>query len=116
MPHVHCLTSRELDAKSEETFKAAVAAALAELAAKPENYLFVSIDAGKHLFVRGQRSPGAVLQVSLVGTLGKAIKKELSVRFCRICQETMGVPMEAVYIVFNEVPGENWGWSGGTFG
>lgn len=116
MPYVHCVTSRKLDEPALEAFKAGAAGALAEVAGKPENYLFVAVQDGQTLFVRGRKEPGAVLGVSLVGSLTKAQKKDLSKRFCDLCQKTMGIGGDAVYVIFTEVAGENWGWNGGTFG
>jgi len=116
MPYVHCLTNQDPGTRAEEDFKAGAAAILAEVAAKPENYLFVSVQTGQTLFVRGQREPGAMLEVSLVGSLDKAQKQEITARFCRLCQETLGVPGDGVYVVFHEVAGGNWGWNGRLFG
>jgi phenylpyruvate tautomerase PptA (4-oxalocrotonate tautomerase family) len=116
MPYVHCLTSQTLDPAKEDAFKAGAATVLAEVAGKPENYLFVALQGGQTLYRRGKKDPAAVLRVSLVGKLGGAQKKELSARFCRLCEEALGVPGDGVYIIFEEVAGESWGWNGGTFG
>jgi phenylpyruvate tautomerase len=116
MPYVHCLCGKPVEPAGEEAFKTAAAKAMTEVAGKPESYLFVGIQGGQTLFVRGARGEGAAINVSLVGTLTRAQKKELATRFCQICQDTLNVPRDAVYVVFAEVPGENWGWSGGTFG
>jgi len=116
LPYVNLTASVRVDEAAEDAFKSGAAAALSEVAGKPENYLFVSIQGGQTLFLRGQRASGAVLQVHLVGSLSRSQKKEVTVRLCRLCREVLGIPEEAVYIIFNEVAGENWGWNGGTFG
>lgn len=116
MPYVHCLTSSTPDAGAEERFKSGAAAALGEVAGKPEQYLFVALQGGQTLFLRGKRGRGAVIRISLVGALGKAQKKELAGRFCRLCRDTLSAAEEDVYVIFEEVQGENWGWSGGLFG
>ncbi len=116
MPYVHCLSSQKIDVAAEDLFKAGAAAALAEVAGKPENYLFVSLQGGQTLFLAGRRAAGAVVEISLVGSLTKAQKKDLTARFSDLCRKSLGLSGESVYIIFHEVPGENWGWNGGTFG
>ena len=116
MPYVSCVTSLNLNGRAEEEFKAGVARALAEVAGKPEEYLFVSIEAGQTLFIRGQRLPGAVIRVSLIGSLSSAQKQEITSRLCRLCQDQFGLPGDAVYVIFEPVSAGDWGWNGRLFG
>lgn len=116
MPYVNCLTSVSTDRTGEDSFKAGAAKALAEVAGKPERYLFVAVQGGQPLYLAGERKPGAVLEVKLVGSLTRAQKKELTSRFCDLCRESFGLSGEAVYVIIQEVAGENWGWNGATFG
>ena len=115
MPFVNCLTSIRVEAAAEEGFKAGVAKALKEVAGKPESYLFVAMQSGQTFFVRGARLPGVMLEVSLIGALSKAQKKDLSVRLTGLCADALGVAGDAVYIVYREVAGENWACNGDTF-
>jgi phenylpyruvate tautomerase len=116
MPYMHCLTSASLTQEIEDKLKAAFAQILADEAGKPESYLYVSLRGDETLFLGGKRKPGAVFQVSLVGTLNKTQKKAISARLAKAGEEFLGLSQDASYIIFQEVNGENWGWNGSTFG
>ena len=57
-----------------------------------------------------------VVNVRLVGTLSHEQKAELSKRITDALQEVAGKPPQYVYVIFDEVPGENWAHRGELFG
>ncbi|MBE3584317.1 MAG: tautomerase family protein [Limnochordaceae bacterium] len=138
MPYVQCLTNQLVTTTAMQAWKAGVAEALAQVAGKPEKYLFVSIQSpgsdrvvpasvtgenanapnrpGLALFVGGQDAPGAVIRLSLIGKLSREQKAELTRRLCRLCEEHLNVPPAGVYVIVESVEAEDWGWNGELFG
>ena len=59
--------------------------------------------------------PCAYLEVKNVGELSPEITDELSRRLGELVQKEFGVPLDRIYIEFQESKRHLWGWSGKTF-
>ena len=59
--------------------------------------------------------PCAYLEVKNVGELSPEITGELSRRLGELVQKEFGVPLDRIYIEFQESKRHLWGWPGKTF-
>ncbi len=56
-----------------------------------------------------------VVNCQVLGTLSDEQKRELSRRFTEALQQVAGKPPEYTYVIFQEVPRENWAHAGVLF-
>ena len=68
-------------------------------------------DESKLLFdVQG---PCWFLEIKSIGSLNPS---EMTKPICSFVYENIGIPIDKIYICFEDVAAEMWGWNGGTFG
>jgi 4-oxalocrotonate tautomerase len=56
------------------------------------------------------------INLKLVGTLTKEQKKEIAKQFSETLEKVANKPREYLYLVIDEVPGENWAQGDKFFG
>ena len=58
-------------------------------------------------------SPSCYFSIKSIGSLtpSKMVKP-----ICSFVHEKIGIPIDKIYIYFEDVPAEMWGWNGKTFG
>ena len=117
MPYVNFVLAQEVTPDICERTKAEMANILQKHAGKAESWLFIRFDEEQKLFFRGEQvSKGGVVQIQLVGSLAGDQKRKITAEVCEMLGKELGTPAEQIYVVFQEVKGENWGWNGQTFG
>lgn len=88
---------------------------VAEITGKPEKYVMVTLEAGDFLMA-GVAGPAAFLDVRGIGGLTKAINGKLTKALCDLLQRELAIEPSRVYVTFTDVPAQNWGCNGATFG
>ena len=68
-------------------------------------------DQAKLVFDNG--SSCCFLEIKSIGSLNP---REMSKPLCSFIHEKIGIPIDKIYICFEDVPAEMWGWNGRTFG
>ena len=53
------------------------------------------------------------LEIKSIGSLRPS---EMAKPLCSFVSEKIGIPINKIYICFEDVPAEMWGWDGRTFG
>ena len=51
-----------------------------------------------------------------IKSIGSLSPSEISKSICAFVNERIGVPIDKIYICFEDVPASMWGWNGKTFG
>ena len=64
----------------------------------------------------GKPGPAAFVDIRSIGGLGPKVNQALSERICRLLEEELHVPAARVYLNMRNVPADDWGHDGGTFG
>ena len=106
MPFIDLKIAGVVPAEKKESVKAALH--------KTETYLMVGIADNYDLWMGGRRlERGAYAAVSLFGSAAPADCEEMTARVCRILNEELGIPGEAVYVTYHPV--RDWGWNGSNF-
>lgn len=111
MPLVKITCSSEIPPELLPEFSAA----LQESIGKPEKYIMVVADKAD-LLMSGAHGPAAFVEVKSVGGLSREVNGELSTKICDLLQTHLNIPGERIYIVFQSISGDHWGWNGSTFG
>ena len=61
----------------------------------------------------GDETPCCFLEIKSIGSLRPS---EIVQPLCRFIYEKMGIPVDKIYVSFEDVPAAMWGWNGKTFG
>lgn len=114
MPYINCITN--IKVSDSDILKSELAKALDLVANKGEKWLMVSVQSEKNLFFQGNDSPAAFIEIKYIGTFSSEIKTKLTEAFGKILEKYEKIPFDRIYINFNSVKAENWGWNGNLFG
>jgi phenylpyruvate tautomerase len=99
--------------------KKALLASLSKIVAgtigKPEQYVMVVIGPAAFL-MSGQPGDAAFVDIRSIGGLSDDVNRQLAQKVGSLLKESLGVPLDRVYLNFTDVSAGNWGWNGDTFG
>ena len=113
MPFIDARLTQSVTPAQAEALKTAFGQAIPTLH-KSETYLMVQITGGCALWMGGQPlEKGAYVAVSLFGSAAPADYEAMTVAVCRILQQQLGIPGDAVYVTYHPV--SDWGWNGSNF-
>ncbi len=81
---------------------------------KPESFLMIGFEDNYDLYMGGKKlDKGAFVSVSLFGNASAEAYEKMTAQICRIYEEQLGIPGNAVYITYTGV--SDWGWNGRNF-
>ncbi len=115
MPLITIQTSVD-SIKNSENFLKEISSQLALILGKPEKYVMTSIQSGISMTHGGSTEPTCYIEIKSIGLSNNNDLKELSSILSQLIKKYIGVSSDRIYIEFKDVPGELWGWNGGTFG
>ncbi|AEM78269.1 phenylpyruvate tautomerase MIF-related protein [Thermoanaerobacter wiegelii] len=116
MPIVNLITKEKIASEKKEILKKEFADMMYEVAVKSENWLMVRFTEGEDIFFRGKPlDDGAIMEIQLVGKLQNSQKEEISKRVCDVLNKVLNYRKDNIYIVIQEIEGQNWGYNGSTF-
>lgn len=113
MPFIDSKITGAVPQEKREVLKAELGKAVS-LLGKPESYLMVGFEDNYDLYMGGKKlERGAYVSVSLFGSASKAAYESMTERICRLYEEQLGIPGNAVYVTYHGV--NDWGWNGSNF-
>ncbi|MBZ4656645.1 MAG: 4-oxalocrotonate tautomerase [Thermoanaerobacter sp.] len=116
MPIVNLITKEKIASEKKEILKKEFADVMYEVAGKSENWLMVRFTEEEDIFFHGQPlEEGGIVEIKLVGKLQRGQKEEISKRICDVLNKVLGYGKDSIYIVIQEIEGQNWGYNGSTF-
>ncbi len=115
MPLLKLETTAVLADKQRTALLASLSNLVAEAIGKPETYVMVIINPAA-IQMSGAPGDAAFVDVRSIGGLTRDVNRKLSERACALLHESLGIPVERIYLNFTDVSAGNWGWKGGTFG
>ena len=117
MPLIKVQTSVPTPEKaSVETMLKGLSGKLAQHLGKPESYIMTAFEAQTPMTFAGTTDPDCYIEIKNVGTMKPDLTKAMSQDFCQEINQTLGVPLNRIYIEFADSKGYMWGWNGRTFG
>lgn len=114
MPLVSVKAPVELSPPEKEELLKLLADIVADTLSKPVQYVMGTYSV-ETIFIDGIAGLGAYVEVKTIGGLNSEVNNELAEKLGALVHNALGVPDERIYISFEDVPGENWGWKGKTF-
>ena len=115
MPLLKLETTVVVGDEKQQALLASLSKILAETTGKPEGYVMVTLDHAAMLMA-GKSGDAAFVDIRGLGGLSGEVNRQLSQKVCRLLHESLGVPLDRIYLNFTELDAGNWGWKGNTFG
>ncbi len=114
MPYLHIRTNQSLEASQGEKLLQKASKICAETLGKPEDFMMVSLEESRPMTMGGDSTAAAFLDLRSIG-LPEGAQKELSAKLCHLMGESINLPTDRVYLNFQSIGREDWGWNGKTF-
>jgi phenylpyruvate tautomerase PptA (4-oxalocrotonate tautomerase family) len=89
---------------------------LAKHVGKPESYVMTAFEPDVPMTFGGNFAPACYIEIKNVGSLTSSQTQAMSQDFSQQIEQALGVPLNRIYIEFNDAKGYMWGWNGSTFG
>ena len=110
MPLLTVTTSIEI--KEKNLFLKNCSHLVSKLTNKSERYVMVRLFDQIPMFFDGEQSPSCFVDLKSIGSLKHSlISEELSI----FISNQTGIPINRIYIFFEDVDASNWAWNGKTF-
>ncbi len=110
MPYINILTSEKVDNKQELLKE--ITNLISSLTKKSKKFVMAKIDDNSKMYFEDE-SPCCFLEIKSIGSLNP---KEMAKPLSDFVYEKMKIPLDKVYISFEDVPPSMWAWNGRTFG
>ena len=92
-----------------------LSAIVAETIGKPEKYVMVQVEKAAVL-MSGEAGAAACIEIKSIGGLNRVVNHELTMKLCILLEDHLGIPPDRVYVTFQSVERDHWGWNKATFG
>ena len=110
MPYINVSTSVKIEDKKK--LMEDISTLVSTLTNKSKRFVMAKVDDNSVMYF-GDQSPCCFLEIRSIGSINPS---EMAMPICNFVNEKMGVPMENIYISFEDVPASLWAWNGRTFG
>tara|TARA_B100000161_G_C33514805_1_gene398188 strand:- start:309 stop:641 length:333 start_codon:yes stop_codon:yes gene_type:complete len=110
MPFINVSTSLEVEDKKKLLEE--ISELLSSLTNKSKRFVMAKIDDNCIMYFDDQ-SPCCFLEIKSIGSLNPS---EMAEPISNFVHEKMGIPIDKIYISFEDVPSSMWAWNARTFG
>ena len=110
MPYINVSTSAKIEDKKKLLEEISIL--VATLTNKSKRFVMARLDDNLEMYFEDE-DPCCFLEIKSIGSLNTSeMAKPISNFVC----EKMGIPIDKIYIFFEDVPASMWAWNGRTFG
>ena len=110
MPYINISTSSKVDDKKKIIEEISIL--IASLTNKSKRFVMAKLDDNCEMSFNDQ-GPCCFLEIKAIGSLHPS---DMVRPIFDFVYEKMGIPIDRVYISFEDVPSSMWAWNGRTFG
>ena len=110
MPYINVATSAEV--KDKAKLLEEISILISSLTNKSKRFVMVKLNDNCEMYF-DDVSPSCFLEIKSIGSLNPS---EISKPISDFVNEKMGIPIDKIYISFEDVPASLWAWNGRTFG
>ena len=111
MPLLSISTSIEINEK--KLFLKNCSQLVSKLTNKPEQYVMVRLFDQTPMYFNMDPSPSCFIDFKSIGALNPS---EMSKEISTFISNEIGIPVNRIYICFEDIKASNWSWKGKTFG
>ena len=110
MPYINVSTSAKIEDKKKLIQEISIL--VSSLTNKSERFVMAKLDDNSEMHFEDE-SPCCFLEIKSIGSLNPS---EMAKPISNFVYEKMGIPIDKIYISFEDVPASMWAWNGRTFG
>ena len=110
MPYINVSTSVKVDDKKK--FLEEISILVSSLTNKSKRFVMAKLEDNSEIYF-GDQSPCCFLEIKSIGSLNPS---EMTKQISYFVYKNMGIPIDKIYISFEDVPASMWSWNGRTFG
>ena len=110
MPYINLATSVKVNDKKK--FLEEISILVSSLTNKSKRFVMAKLDDNSEMYFADQ-SPCCFLEIKSIGSLNPP---EMAKQISYFVYEKIGIPIDRIYISFEDVPASMWSWNGRTFG
>ena len=110
MPYINVSTTTKVDDKKKLLEEISIL--ISSLTNKSKRFVMAKIDDNCHMYFDGD-TPSCFLEIKSIGSLNTS---EMAKPISHFVYKKMGIPIDRIYISFEDVPSSLWAWNGRTFG
>ena len=110
MPYINISTSIKVENKKKLLEEISIL--VSSLTNKSKRFVMTKLDDNSVMYFDDQR-PCCFLEIRSIGSLNPT---EMAKQISNFVHEKMGIPIDKIYISFEDVPASMWVWNGRTFG
>ena len=110
MPYINLSTSVKIDNKKKLLEEISIL--VSSLTNKSKRFVMAKLEDNSEIYF-GDQSPCCFLEIKSIGSLNPS---EMAKQISYFVYKNMGIPIDKIYISFEDVPASMWSWNGRTFG
>ena len=110
MPYINISTSSKVEDK--EKLLEEISIFIASLTNKSKRFVMAKLDDNCQMYFDDQE-PCCFLEIKSIGSLSPS---DMAKPISDFVYKKMGIPIDKIYISFEDVAASMWGWNGRTFG
>ena len=110
MPYINVSTSVKIEDKKKLLEEISIL--VSSLTNKSKRFVLAKLDDNSAMYFEDE-SPCCFLEIKSIGSLNPS---EMAKPISNFINEKMGIPIDKIYIFFEDVPAAMWSWNGSTFG
>ena len=110
MPYINVSTSVKIEDKKKMLEE--ISTLVSTLTNKSKRFVMAKLDDSSELYFANE-SPCCFLEVKSIGSLNPS---EMAKPISNFIHQKIGIPMDRIYISFEDVSASMWAWNGRTFG
>ena len=112
MPLINVKTSLPHIENSELLLKS-LSNELSELTGKPEQFVMTLLQTNVPMTFAGSMDACCYVEIKSIGSIDSS---KMTAAFCNLIEDATGIPIQRIYIGFEDIPPKFWGWNRRTFG
>ena len=110
MPYINVSTSAKIEDKKKILEEISIL--VSSLTNKSKRFVMAKLDDNSEMYFEDE-SPCCFLEIKSIGSLNPS---EMAKPISDFVYKKMGIPIDKIYISFEDVPASFWAWNGRTFG
>ena len=110
MPYINVSTSAKIEDKKKLLEEISIF--VSSLTNKSKKFVMAKLDDNSEMYFNDE-SPCCLLEIRSIGSINP---KEMAKPLSNFVYEKIGIPIDKIYIYFEDVPASMWAWNGRTFG
>ncbi len=110
MPYINVSTSAIIEDKRK--FLEEISSLISSLTNKSKRFVMTKLEDNCQMYFYDE-TPSCFLEIKSIGSLNPS---EMAKPLSNFLHEKMSIPIDKIYISFEDVPASLWAWNGRTFG